>query len=393
MSHWKPHPRHRQSGAMTLLVGLLLLIGAGILTFSATRTSVIEQRIANNEFRAREAQQAAQAGLEYALAWLAENLWIAGDSEPTPPPVTAASGYVYRTRLTFTKQINGVCARAQVTATTEPEILANAWECFNQTGLFDSTIATTMPPPLAITGCLAEPTEPAELFVLNANAVMTGSAANASCLPQGSLDISSWSDTNDNRILEPLEEGASASFNRTAFGGCPGTLCAWNHLFDMTLDDAKTAASVSGHVYTNHIPCGAAAPPGIYLIQTTAPIDAVDLVGSCSGEDGVDDDTIGTPRKPILLIVPKESGCPSFNEGVRIHGIVYYESATACATQGWGGASVHGSVIWEGDAGAPATNARFIETDYGAGSNLNDAFQTIRGATRIPGTWRDWESD
>ena len=388
-----PRPRRPQSGAMTLLVGLLLLIGAGIITFSATRTGVIERRIANNEFRAREAQQAAQAGLEYALAWLAENLWTTGDAEPSPPPVTAANGYVYQTRLTFTKNFHGVCARAQATATTEPEILANAWECFNQTGLFDSTSATTMPPPLVLAGCLAEPTEPAELFVLNANAVMTGRAANASCLPQGSLDISAWNDANDNRILEPFEEGASASFDRTAFDGCPGDLCAWNHVFDMPLEDAKTAATESGHVYTSHIPCGAAAPPGLYLIETTGPIDAVDLTGACSGAEGAGDHGIGSPQKPILLIVPADSGCPSFNDGIDIHGIVYYESTTACATQGWGGARVHGSVIWEGDVGAPAANARFIETEYGTGSHLNDAFQTIRGATRIPGTWRDWDSD
>ena len=393
MSPRKPCPRRRQSGAMTLLVGLLLLVGAGILTFSATRTGVIEQRIANNEFRAREAQQAAQAGLEYALAWLAENLWTTGDAEPTPPPVVAASGYVYQTRLTFAKQLHGVCARAQATATTEPEILANAWDCFNQTGLFDSTSATAMPPPLVLAGCLAEPTEPAELFVLNAGAVMTGRAANASCLPQGSLDISAWNDGNDNRLLDLLEEGASAPFDRTAFGGCPGALCAWNRLFDMSLEDAKTAATASGHVYTNHIPCGAAAPPGLYLIETPGPIDAVDLAGACSGAGGAGDHSIGTPQKPILLIVPEASGCPSFNDGIDIHGIVYYESASACATQGWGGARVHGAVIWEGDAGAPAANARFVETDYGTGSHLNDAFQTIRGATRIPGTWRDWDSD
>ena len=71
--------------------------------------------------------------------------------------------------------------------------------------------------------------------------------------------------------------------------------------------------------------------------------------------------------------------------------MVYYESTTACSGQGWGGARIHGAVIWEGDAGQPAANAEFIAPGDSTGSELNDAYQVIRGATRLPGTWRDWE--
>jgi hypothetical protein len=377
---------------MTLLVGLLLLIGAGILTFSTARTGVIEQRIANNEFRAKEAQQAAQAGLEYALAWLAQHLWTTGDAEPTPPTISASTGYRYQTQLTFSKKLNGICVQAQSTATTDPDILANVWECFNQTGLFDATTATTMPAPWVLAGCLTAPIGIAEIYVAkaSASAAMTGGGANATCLPQGSVSISTWNDRNANRIMEPSEEEASSAFNRAAFSGCPGALCAWNQVFDMTLEDASAAATASHHVYASNIPCGASAPPGIYRLQTGGPIDAVDLTGSCPDE-GVDDNTIGTPDHPILLIVPSASGCPSFNAGIDIYGIVYYESATACVTQSWGGARMHGSVIWEGDVNAPMANARFIATDFGTRSALNDSFQVVRSATRIPGTWHDWE--
>lgn len=52
---------------MTLLFGLMLLIGAGILAFSSARTGVVEQRIATNEQQSILAQQAAQAGLDLSL--------------------------------------------------------------------------------------------------------------------------------------------------------------------------------------------------------------------------------------------------------------------------------------------------------------------------------------
>ena len=180
------HPRTRQSGSMTLLVGLILLVGAGILTFSAGRTGVVEQRIANNEFRAQEAQQAAQAGLDYALAWLAENIWRSGDAEPAPPEVTTSSGEIYRTALVFTKTAQGVCVRAQAHATTEQRITASVRECVQQRGLFDPAATSAMPPPLVLAGCLGAPDETANLFLPDdaARSVMSGHAANNVCLPQ-----------------------------------------------------------------------------------------------------------------------------------------------------------------------------------------------------------------
>ncbi len=125
-----PHPGARQCGAMTLLFSLLLLVGAGILAFSAGRTSVVEQRIANNEYQAIEAQQAAQAGLEYALAWLASNTWSKGATVPTPPQTLASSGQAYDLSLKFNKIGNAVCVRSASQAVGETRLTAVAQECF-----------------------------------------------------------------------------------------------------------------------------------------------------------------------------------------------------------------------------------------------------------------------
>jgi hypothetical protein len=249
-----------------------------------------------------------------------------------------------------------------------------------------------MPEPWVIAGCLtAVPDGILSTFVLQAsnNVAVSGTNSNMICLPKGSFNVSEWNDANDNGIRDMGEELGSTTFNRNSFSGCPDTNCAWNYVFDMSLADAKQAATDAGHVYTS-IPCGASGSPAIYIINNSVPIDATDISGSCFGT-GVDSSTIGQPDKPVLIIIPAASGCSEFFADITIYGIVYYESTTACATRGWGGAKIYGSVIWEGDVYKPSANSEFIETNYGSGDSLNKAYQMeIDNATRIPGTWNDF---
>lgn len=58
-----------QRGAATLLVAMLLLIATTLLILFTSQTSVTEQRMAANEVRAKQAQAAAQAGLDYAIRY------------------------------------------------------------------------------------------------------------------------------------------------------------------------------------------------------------------------------------------------------------------------------------------------------------------------------------
>ncbi|EXJ13324.1 hypothetical protein [Imhoffiella purpurea] len=382
----------RQRGSATLLIGLLLLIGAGILTFGASRTAVIEQRIANNEIRATEAQQAAQAGLEYAQTWLSANGWSEGDGEPSPPALGMASGHRYAVDLRFDAHPRGICVRARASAVTDPNISAILWECYQQQGLFDPSPDTRMPPPWVLAGCIGPAATGTELFVTATleTAAMSGHSDSESCLARGGLAVSSWRDADGDRILDLDEPGASATFAKTAFGGCPEPHCAWNRVFAMPFETALGLATAAGHVHGDDIPCGAGPAPGIYLKTNDSDIDGLDVTGTCTGIEGVDSRTIGAPEHPVLVIVPSGSGCPGFGPDVSIYGILYYETQSDCATRGWGGARIQGAVIWEGNAGSPATGSQFIASDFGSGSALNRAYQVITRATRIPGTWRNW---
>lgn len=377
---------------MSLLFGLMLLIGAGILAFSSARTGVVEQRIVTNEQQSILAQQAAQAGLDYARAWLGTQVWRPGDAVPRVPDRLAEDGQRFQIALQFSRGTNAICVRSHASSDQDPGLESIARECFTQTGLFDIDPETRAPPPLVLAGCLDEPLEPSEIWRLdeNSTAILSGGAADADCLPQGQLAVGVWYDHDADRVLTPDEKGQSTDLVRARIDGCPGMSCVWNRVFAMPLEEAKRHAEAAGHVFEDRIPCGASEPPGLYLIRISETIDAARLSGFCTEDVGVDSRTIGTPDRPILLLVPSEAGCPRFAPDIRVHGIVYYESSTACASQGWGGARLQGAVLWEGDTQAPATDSVFIETDWGAASALNTAFQVIDGAIRVPGTWRDW---
>lgn len=64
---------NRQKGAATLLVSIVLLIGVTLVVIFAARVGVMDQRIAANEYRHKEAFAAANAALDQGAAYLAEN--------------------------------------------------------------------------------------------------------------------------------------------------------------------------------------------------------------------------------------------------------------------------------------------------------------------------------
>lgn len=59
-----------QRGAAALPISILLLFVAALVLIAVSRTTLMEQRISGNEIRARQAMQAAQAGISHAAAYM-----------------------------------------------------------------------------------------------------------------------------------------------------------------------------------------------------------------------------------------------------------------------------------------------------------------------------------
>lgn len=409
----------RQRGAAALLIVLVLLLGMTIIALTASRSGMVEQQITGNDIRAREVQEAAEAGLEYAIAWAGDKDYSPDNKLPDgvtncpggancPALETIAdstSGETYAvTSLVFDRGADFIKVTVTAQGTADNNITATSESFIKQTAksLFDS--GASSPPPFVSAGCITDIKGNPDMILLSSSsiAVASGSSTSDACLPAGHLQPFTWTDANSNGIYDDGEEGTEDATlynadNKTAFP-CSGASCAWDNFFSMSLAEAKQEAedaeddTPGSHVFSGNIPCGAAAtPPSIYIINNSGPINSSDISGSCSGT-GVDDKTIGTPDQPILLIVPSASGCPKFNGGITIHGIIYFESPTACAGNGWGGAAVYGSVIWEGSSVDLNANTQFIEVNYGNdGEALDNTFQmAIEEATRIPGTWKDF---
>jgi Tfp pilus assembly protein PilX len=103
-----------QHGAATLVVVLVLTMIMAVVSITTARTGIMEQKMTGNDLRAREAQEAAEAGLEYGIAWASKNNvpWPSvtgltldcpsGIGCPTLPQVTGSStGEAYNIALGY----------------------------------------------------------------------------------------------------------------------------------------------------------------------------------------------------------------------------------------------------------------------------------------------------
>jgi hypothetical protein len=73
--------RRSQHGAVSLLVALMLLLGGTIMAFFANRSFIFEQRTSANQYRATKAFELAEAGIEWGLGKLNENVPLAAGTD------------------------------------------------------------------------------------------------------------------------------------------------------------------------------------------------------------------------------------------------------------------------------------------------------------------------
>lgn len=81
--------QRNQSGAVTLLVAVVLLIVITLVSIYAAKVGLLDQKISGNDFRAKSAFSAAQAGLDYGEVYIQENVTnFVSDTTDCPDLVT-----------------------------------------------------------------------------------------------------------------------------------------------------------------------------------------------------------------------------------------------------------------------------------------------------------------
>jgi Tfp pilus assembly protein PilX len=337
--------RARQTGMVTLAVGLLLMLGSSILALGVARLALMEQRIANNELRAKEVHHAAQGGLDFAFDWLSAAPSSSAASLPTPPAIAGSGDYRYLTRLAATPDVDCVRVTAEAQAANDPSIRAVVSECVRQTSLLNESFAAHLPP-LVVNGCLEKIKGTPDIFPSRCDPVTQSDCeplAIASSQPDACLNAGHF------QLNGGLVRGE-------AFSGS-----AWDYLFAISKDEMRARAA-----------------------EEDSNIDWITTAKNWTLPPSSASD-------PVILIFASSAGCPKINGNPTIYGILYFEDPGGCGSPGWGGADIYGVVAFEAPLEQFTANPDLHHWSL-AGDDAERAPLGPVGATlRIPGRWRDWE--
>lgn len=99
---------HHENGMSTLAVVVLLLFVATLVTLYTANSTMREQQVSANQFRADQALSAADAGLDYALAYYAKFGGPDANSDGVIDSITVPSAFLTSTDLVVTADVNFV---------------------------------------------------------------------------------------------------------------------------------------------------------------------------------------------------------------------------------------------------------------------------------------------
>ncbi len=363
----KPHRCQRstapkqQQGAVVLFVVVVLAVIMAIIALSVSKPVLVEQKMAGNDIRAKEALEAAEAGLAFAKAWtdssaVTTNMSCPGGSGcPVLPSITGTtSGETYTLSVDFAVDADG---NIQITssAANSDNTRAQVEDWVAQVSMLNDP---TFPPPIVVNGSMSgvtgnpvidtgTPPDPAILY--NSNVASAGSIETGKYNKKGS----------DPELGSVVGE----TFPTTATP-------AWDHVFSVSLSSAIAQAQTAGYLASAGLPSQPSAGSGsFFLWDSSSHIHA----------------SYGTATNPVVIIIPNE--CPKINGGPVIYGIVYFGNSACSNKHGWGNATIYGSVVVEGDITKVTANADIIDWNSG-GTTAPNVF--LDYSTTIPGTWKDF---
>jgi hypothetical protein len=357
---------HRQSGAAALGVTLMLLFILTILGVLGTRVLVQDTRSTANELQAARAFEAAEAGLEYGVAWLGANAppytYVSDTAAFGTVAACPAASVCQRISTDQVVAIGGFNVTVRFRRATVPlasmnylEVIAYAVATADSANKatsrqqvfvspFNSNKTGNTAPPLVVNGCVSGVTGTPSLTPQGAGKTGILSSQAAACLDNGHMNMN----------------GASK-----VGSGFTGT--AWDYVFPgIPKADMKAIADAQAS-----LPLADRS-----VIWVTSTSNWNDSVGS-----------LGPPVKPVVLVFAAASACPKMNGNPVIVGIVYYEGG--CDSNGFGGTDLHGSLVYEGSLTKFTANTTLnynagVATVVTTGSNLDGK------VPKVAGTWKDF---
>lgn len=351
----------RQRGAASLMIGLALIAAIVALAAGLGYTVALEQRMVRNTVLAAQTREAAIAGLGYTRAALAQArpawMTVADGRELAttgggPPPLRTQAGDRFAVNIALERrpQWRGYI-RAEVSAApaADPEVEARVSQFLLPLGVL--TAAGEEAPPLVVDGC-ADLSRASDLYPLDADSTAAGPA------------LSSSADAACTRIDDANLHGGTVHGNAFA----PGTL--WSRIMTVGRNEFRALAEAQA---------AAGVPPSQrdYWWATAA-----DLTG------GTWRTSLGSTRRPVVLVVPAELGCPAFGGGAQIVGLVLIE-ADCSGGPVWGDLRLYGSLAVRGDFAGLGPTSRLFHMSHAAGAPRRIEPPPL-GVVAFAGSWKDF---
>jgi hypothetical protein len=409
--------------ALTMILFFAMVLGIGFVN----RNLVFEQRASANQYRSTQAFEAAEAGLEWALAQLDRGQRIGADCLPTTNPAATS----FRSRyLSWNAATAGFAARtwldAGVPAPLQPTCVRTAagWSCSCPANGAPSlsTPSTTGPAP-AFTVQFASASQPGLVRVVatgctsldGACAPASGARADATARVQVLIGLVPALRTAPAAALTVrgavgADAGGLGVHNRYAASGGLA-LHAGGSIGALPARTTVPAGASFASAWVDHDTALAALPVGRFFATyfgldragwagspvARQPICSGDctsaLLAAIAGDDGpslihIEGDasivgpvTLGTPARPVAIVA---SGSLQLVGPVTVNGLLY-AGDVAWSGASAAGALVRGAVISAGDYRGDGTP----DIDYD-----HDALARLKGEAgvfvRVNGSWKDF---
>jgi len=418
--------RHKQRGAAALVVTLGLLLVLALVVGYANRSLLVEQRAAANLARSTQAFEAAEAGLEWALALLNSGEPLGADCEPS----SGAGSATFRERYLAWDAASGAFqprtwadAGASVALQAACVRIDAGWSC--------SCPASGRPVLPAPAGSSPQAAFSVQFVAAGRSGMVHVLASGCSHIGSACVAGSAASGGSTARLQQTLgllpalatvpvapltargsvaATGALGASNTAArdggvtvaaggaialpaahlatlAGSTPGASLQASDAALAVLDSDRMFATFLGldrarwqqRTATRTISCpGACAEALAQALGDTIARPLVWVTNDLHLDGPV---TFGSPENPVLLVV---EGQLQLGAGVVIHGLVY-SLAAQTDTSGLHGVTIHGALVAAGNVIGDGTPELIY--DAGALARLHGSAGSF---TRVPGSWRDY---
>lgn len=351
----------KQLGATTLVITVIIVSVISLMLLYQANFNVMQQRTANNVFSERQAEQAAEAGLEYAFAYLVTNSAVVLAS-PTSGlinfaigPTSLSNGASYSVTIRNPTALDysllnvvstGTSADAQVTRTVRQQAFS-----------VSNTITTSA----LVRGAIS----------MVGGSTLTNTVTNMNIQAGGALTLNNGAATytssgltsSQGNIKSDIQQNQSSlsSLSDSAF---------FQQVFGTTQQTAQTQATASGTNYNNSVSGGDYSQT---LKNKTGSVIYINQSNVTLGQ-GV---TIGSSANPVTIIT---TGALTIANGVTINGMVYSAGSMSLA----GGARINGGIA----AGGAMSISNGFQLTFREVPKLAGGGST--SYVKVAGSWRDF---